>query len=98
MRVVRGVNRAGGDVCHFTGAENAVFVSHPLFRASVDYIDDLLAMRMIMERVAVHRLHIGADEQEFVGGDDIRTTEPFVVGPGIGLAESVGDLDETARR
>jgi hypothetical protein len=41
-------------------------------------------------------IHVGAHEQEFLGGHEIGSAEPLVVGPSVGLTKSVGDLDETA--
>jgi hypothetical protein len=51
---------------------------------------------VVVKRVAVQRVHVRADEEEFLGGDKVGAAEPFVIGPGVGLAEGVGDLDEAA--
>jgi hypothetical protein len=37
------------------------------------------------------RIHVGAHEEEFLGGDEVGAAEPLVVGPGVGLAEGVGE-------
>ncbi len=94
MRVVGAVDGSGGDVGHFAGGEDAFFFADPLFGAAVEDVDDFLAMGVVVEGVAVAGGHVGADEEEFFGVDEIRAAEPFVVGPGIDFAGGVVDLDE----
>ena len=49
-----------------------------------------------MKWVAVERVHVRPHEEEFLGGDEVGAAEPLIVGPGVGFAEGVGDLDEAA--
>ena len=71
-------------------------VAHPLLGAAVDHINNFLAVRVKVKRVAMPRIHVGTHEQEFLGGHKIGSAEPLVIGPSVGLTKSVGDLDETA--
>lgn len=86
MGVVGAVDGSGGDVGHFTGGEDAFFFADPLFGAAVEDVDDFLAMGVVVERVAVAWGHVGADEEEFFGVDEIGSAKPLVVGPGIDFA------------
>ena len=94
--IVGGVHGARRDVRHLTGTEDAIVVADPLFGAAVEHVDDFLAVRVVVKRVAVQRVHVRAHEEEFLGGDEVGAAEPLVVGPGVGFAEGVGDLDEAA--
>jgi hypothetical protein len=94
--IIRGVDGAGGDVRHLTRTEDTVVVADPLLGTAVDHINNFLAVRVKVKRVAMPRIHIGAYEQKFLGGYEVGSAEPLVVGPGVGFAEGVGDLDEAA--
>lgn len=98
VRVVGRVNRAGGDVSGITDGEVAVILIDPLFSLTGNDVDHFFAMRVGMERVAVMRRHRDANEEEFVGGDEVGTAEPFHVRPGIGFADGVGVLNKTLGR
>lgn len=94
--VVGGVDRSGGDVGHFAGTQDAVFLPDPLLGPTVKDVDDFFPVGVDVEGVTPPRGHVGADEQELVRPDHIGPAEPFVVGPGIRLPEGVGDLDKKA--
>lgn len=94
MGVVGAVDGSGGDVSHFACGKNAFFLADPLFSAAIEDIDDFLTMRVVVEGMAVARGHVGADQKEFFGVDEVRAAEPFVVCPGIDFAGGVVDLDE----
>lgn len=95
MGIVRRVNGPRRNVCHLSGPEDSVLFANPLFSAPVHHVNDLLTVWMIMKRVAVHGIHVRANEQEFLRFDQVWPAEPLVIGPRIGLAKRVGDLDET---
>ena len=95
VRIVRRVNGARWDVGHFPCFQDAALLADPLLGATVDDVDDLFPVRVVMEGVAVIRVHVGPDEEKLVGIDQFGIAEPLVVGPGIGLPCSVVDLNET---
>lgn len=92
--IVSAVDGSGGDVGHFTGGKEALFGSDPLFGTTIEDVDDFFPMRVKVEGVAMAGSHVGADEKELFGGDEVRAAEPFVVGPGVDFADGVGDLNE----
>lgn len=95
MWIVGGVNRAGGNVGDFARLQNAELISYPLFGATLDHVDDFFAVGMDVKRMAVHRLHVGADQEQFLGGDQIGTAQPLVDRPGVWFAESIRFLHKT---
>jgi hypothetical protein len=88
------VDDPGGQVGDLAGAEDPEFFADPLLGAAGDDVDDLLAVRMEMEGVAVARRHRGPDHQQFLRGHQVRAAEPFVVRPRVGLADRFAVLDE----
>lgn len=95
VRVVGAVDRAGRNVGDFARAEDAVVGADPLFGATGDHVDDLLPVRMQVERVAVVRRHVRAHEQELLSGDQVGAAEPLIVCPSIGFTGGLGEQDET---
>ncbi len=71
MRIVRCVHDTRRDVRHFSGAEDAAFISHPLFCPAMDHVDDFLPMRVKMKRVAMHGGHVRTDKQQLFRLDEI---------------------------
>ena len=86
--------RPGHGTGILTGLE--VIGPDPLLGAAGDDVDDLLPVRVPVERVTMVRRHVGAHQQQLVGGDDIGAAEPLVVCPGIGFTQGVGEQDEAA--
>ena len=76
MGIVGAMNGAGGDVCHLAGGEDAFFLPHPLFGPAIEDINDFLPVRVVVERVAVTRGHVCADEEELFRCDKVRAAEP----------------------
>ena len=94
MGIVGAVDGSSGNVGHFTSGEEALFGADPLLCPAIENINDFLPVRGIMEGVAVSGGHVGANKQEFFCCDEVRTAEPFVVGPGVDFAGGVVDLDK----
>ena len=90
------VHGARRDVGDFAGVQDAVIGPDPLLGAAGDDVDDLLPVRVPVERVTMVRRHVGAHQQQLVGGDDIGAAEPLVVCPGVGFTQGVGEQDEAA--
>jgi hypothetical protein len=55
-------------------------------------------MRMEMERMTMAGRHVGANQQELLGIDDIGPANPFIVRPRIRLAQRIRDFDKAAIR
>ena len=69
-----------------------MLATDPLFSAAVHDVDNLIAMRMIMKRMTVHRIHVGPHEEQPVRLRESGAAKPLVVGPWIGFAEGIRDL------
>lgn len=69
------------DECRFAGAEDAMLLAHPLLRAPGNNIDQFLAGRVRVKRVAATGLHIGADQKKLFIIHYIAATDPLFEGP-----------------
>lgn len=94
MGIEGAVDCTGGNVRHFAGLEQAVFLADPLFGHALHHVDEFFPMRVQVEGVAEAGAHVGADEEEALGGDKVGAAEPVVFGPGVNFARGQGGGDE----
>jgi len=98
VRIERAMHDPRRDVRDFAGVEDAELITDPLLGPAVDHVNDLLAMRMVVKRVTMHRVHVRAHEQKLFSGHEIGPAEPFVVGPRVCFTNGFRDLNEAAFR
>ena len=96
MRIVGCVDGAGRNVRDLARSEDAIVLADPLLGTTVDHVDDFLAVRVIVERMAMHRIHVGADEQELFAQVLAKAGEQVGCWLGAGIQKAMSQFNGAA--